>query len=256
MSNLTRIIKSAAVAAGAALILPVLFGDPPDISDRVGEDAWRNLIYDFQTLFGAALAIGAAWWTVNTMDRTEVAAAKRHTDQMDLILHKDRLAIERAVYPQAKGLEGMARHLAQIWTEIDAKPTFDQLAFATALQSKKINTIAIDLIELLDREQLKEGSRLFDGMLAFKLSWLRARAITVTNVLAGVCDSLEHKVPIPYLLENDGVRDTLSDVYDRVTELAGEIPVIVGLMETTAARYGVAQQKAVAEISHAIPPRA
>ncbi|MGO7148962.1 hypothetical protein ACCS52_26360 [Rhizobium ruizarguesonis] len=241
MSNRNKIIKAAAIAIGAALVLPVFFGEAPKFADRVGGDSLRNLIYDFQTLIGGALAIGAAWWTVITMEKADQSAAKRHAEQMELALRKDRLAIERAVYPQAEGLAGMGWHLHQIRREILAKNTYRKQLWEIGRQFRVLKDLAGDLNHLLDLEQLKEGSRLFDGMLAYKLSWLRDQAIAIEEATQGAPERVFALHVASLLSDRDGYR-RIDEMYSIIINVTDEIPVIVELMIAAAEQYGVRRQ--------------
>ncbi|MBY5709744.1 hypothetical protein [Rhizobium leguminosarum] len=241
MSNRNKIIKAVAIAIGAALVLPVFFGGAPKFTDRVGGDSFRNLIYDFQTLIGGALAIGAAWWTVITMEKTDQSAAKRHTEQMELTLRKDRLAIERAVYPQAESLAGMGWYFNDIRRDIMAKNTYQKQLADIGRQFRVLKGLADDLNHLLDLEQLKEGSRLFDGMLAYKLSWLRNQATAIEEATHNAPERM-HPHNVESLLGDwDGYR-RIERIYSIIMNVTDEIPVIVELMFAAAEQYGVRRQ--------------
>jgi len=62
----------------AAVVPPIIFGEPRVVKDETGGDTWRNILFDFQTLIGGLFAVFAAWWTVITMETTDQAAQERH----------------------------------------------------------------------------------------------------------------------------------------------------------------------------------
>ena len=107
-----------AVVAGSALIPAILFGEPRRIVDQTGGDPWRNIIFDFQTLFTGMAAVAAATWTVFTMERTDARQERRHRELVRLSLRSDRLLVERMLHPAVDllpdYLTDMRRYLAAI----------------------------------------------------------------------------------------------------------------------------------------------
>ncbi len=87
------------VAIAFAIIPPLILGEPRVVDDQHGGDPWRNFYLDFQTLIGGALAIFAAWWTVDTMETTDRQAAQRHAETMALNLRSEYVVLDRGVRP-------------------------------------------------------------------------------------------------------------------------------------------------------------
>lgn len=241
MTNRKAVLRAVGVAVLAALLLPIFFGEAPTRTDRQGGDAWRNWIYDFQTVIGGALALAAAWWTVRTMEATEAAAAARHAQQMDLTLRRDRLAVERAVYPQTDSLSGAAHHFNEFKRRILSLNTFEGQIEAIVRECWFLDYLCEDLLDVLNREQLIEGSRLFDGILAYKLHWLREQTEAVEAEIDGISEHGKYMDPTG-VLRIDGVRERLEICYGRLMEMPEEIPVIVEMMHGAADHYGVLKQ--------------
>ncbi|MDW9409245.1 hypothetical protein GOB43_29855 [Sinorhizobium meliloti] len=238
MTNRKAVLRALGVAVLAALILPIFFGEAPTRTDREGGDAWRNWIYDFQTIIGGALALAAAWWTVRTMETTEAAAAVRHAQQMDLTLRRDRLAVERAVYPQTIGLNGAAQQLEELKRRILSVNTYQGQIETIVVECWLLDYLCEDLLEVLNREQLMEGSRLFDGNLAYKLHWLREQIEAVEAEIEGISEHIRY-MGAKGVLRIDGVRERLDSCYGRLIAIPEEIPVIIDLMHDAAEYYEV-----------------
>ncbi|MBY5849620.1 hypothetical protein HFN51_03480 [Rhizobium leguminosarum] len=238
MSNRQRIFRAAFLSVGLALGLPILFGAGPKENAREGEDPLRSIIFDFQTLIGGALAIGAAWWTVKTMEDTERSAAKRHAEQIDLTLRKDKLAVERAVNPQIDGLMSTEFSLVQLRDEMLRENTYRKQIVFIATNAWWLYDLSWSLAKLLELDQVKDGSKLFDGMLAYKLGWLHDRAIEIADVTVQFPRQMFHHYIESALSDRDTYKN-LDKIYGTISKVADEIPVVVELMMATARKYGV-----------------
>lgn len=237
MSNRKAILGAIAVAFGAALILPVLFGEAASVADRSGGDPLRNLVYDFQTLIAGALAVLAAWWTIATMERTETAAANRHAEQVALTLRGDRLAVERAVYPQIDGLSGIEWMLQELKSNMLAQNTLRRQLQAIVGRAWLLESIFRDLQELLGREQLRDGSRFFDGSLTYKLHWLREQAALAANHVSEL--PAKGYLDPERVLADFRIYSSMSAAYGIIIDISNELPTVVDLLAETAERYGV-----------------
>lgn len=238
MSSGKKIIKTVLFALGAALVLPLIFGGGPTKGTREGESSWRTFIFEFQTLIAGGLAVGAAWWTVKTMENTDVAAANRHAEQMDLVLRKDKLSVERAVNPQILALESTAYH----WNELRANMLkentyYGQLAYIVA-NAWILHDLSSSLAKLLQTDQVKEGSKLFDGILTYKLVWLHERAEEIASFSSHFPEKL-FGYQIDDALNDQSTYKHAGIVYGAISKVSNEIPVVAGLMRATAKRYGV-----------------
>ncbi|MCY1669318.1 hypothetical protein [Rhizobium sp. SL86] len=173
----------------AAIVPSIIFGEPRLIEGQRGGDAWRNILFDFQTLIGGLLAIFAAWWTVDTMERTDVSAEARHQrtidegravernsharhqELVDLSQRAEKLKVERVINPQRSEVEVLdrkARQLSEVWPRIvNGEPgVWGRWVIA-------INSLVRDLHDVLHRPQFVGGEELFDGNLAFVVWTLR-----------------------------------------------------------------------------------
>ncbi|MER9757563.1 hypothetical protein NKJ46_29895 [Mesorhizobium sp. M0166] len=127
--------------------------------------AWSDLnhqarwLYDYQTLFAGALAVAAAFITVNAMNKTEERQQKRHDELIKLNLRSDRLTAERAGYLAnyflgiANDAESAAGNYKKFEVKSPPRPT-----------SEEINKLKIfcDRIELgLEMKAIESGVRLF-----------------------------------------------------------------------------------------------
>ncbi len=88
-----------AIVIATAVFVLIFTGEARTL-DGSSDNFFRNVMYDFQTLITGVLALGAAWWTVHTMQIADVKANRRHEQAMELGLRGDRLRIERALNPQ------------------------------------------------------------------------------------------------------------------------------------------------------------
>lgn len=171
------------IAIAAAFLPPVMFGDLRAQTERQGSDPWVLRIYEFQTLIAGIAAIGAAWWTVAAMDRTEAAAARRHAQQIDVALRSDRLRMQRALHPQFHELEELRKtfNAFSIYFE-------DEEDSSTALGNWIVqiasHTRALD--ELLKRPHFAEGAKLFDGDLNHRIWHLQQRIDFVMPIMQSV----------------------------------------------------------------------
>ncbi|MGD9476121.1 hypothetical protein [Shinella sp. G-2] len=184
MQHQRAFATAAAIAIGAAVVLPVMFGDAPEQSARSGEDAWRTVLFDFQTLFAGIFAVAAAMWTVFTMEQTERQAARRHSEQIALALRADTLKVDRALYPQFKELMNSRKNLRTDLENVvarrnDPNHLSSPLRFEISSIRSEVNNIAA----LLKRPHFLEGAALFDADLNHRVWDLRKR---VDNVLQSV----------------------------------------------------------------------
>lgn len=229
-TNQGRVLFAGMLVVAAALLLPSIAGGVAD--------PWGKFISDYQTLITGLSAVGAATWTISVMERTDARQGQRHAQLVELSMRGDRLAVERAVYPQIDGLDGIGAMLGRLRSDmIKAKSLEGQLRIIVE-QSWMAEAVFTDLVELLQREQLKEGSRFFDGILTYKLHWLREKARSArlnTGDLPGMTQ-FHHADEI---LSNDARRFQLNDLYSAIIYLDDEIPVVVEMLSATAKKYGI-----------------
>ncbi len=115
-----------------AIVPPIVWGEPRSVEGQAGGDPWRSIIFDFQTLIGGLLAIFAAWWTVDMMEKTDRAAQERHEQMlsetrntefanavrhnqiMKLDLRADMLRVDRLLTPSLLGFVNSQKELQNL----------------------------------------------------------------------------------------------------------------------------------------------
>lgn len=80
----------------AGLIMPIFLGEARTIKDQSGGDPWRNIIFDFQTLFTGIMAVGAATYTIMQSRIIDERQQKRHEQMFELQIRPDKLRLARA----------------------------------------------------------------------------------------------------------------------------------------------------------------
>ncbi|MEH7868769.1 hypothetical protein V7795_16535 [Rhizobium laguerreae] len=225
-----RVLSAMIFAVAAALLIPAIAGG-------VG-DPWGKFVSDYQTLITGLAAVGAATWTISVMERTDARQGERHAQLVELSMRGDRLAVQRAVYPQIVGIQSIGAMLGRLKSDILKANTYDGQIGIIVEQSWMAQTACSDLVDLLEREQLKEGSRFFDGILTYKLHWLRE---TARSALFNVSDTpgMARHHPIEAILAEGNRRFQIDDLYGQILKLADEIPMVVELLAATAKKYGV-----------------
>lgn len=149
-------LPTALIACALLLAVALLFMSFAD--GRASGETW---VYRYQTLIAGVLALGAAWWTVQTMQTTDLKAHHRHEQIMDLSIRADRLRIERALNPQSWELQGWHERAVSLKSRIEAKELsevfWDLLALKRGLE------------DVLSRQQFLAGAELFGGDLAHRV---------------------------------------------------------------------------------------
>ena len=185
-----HVITLGALILVAAVILPVLFGAPRQIGDQEGGDPWRNIIFDFQTLLTGLLAVGAASWTVMTMERTDKEAERRHRQLVQLNLRADRLRIDRLVFPSLQDLKISERALTAInFNRLDQLIKDDPVDLKETLKTIASDSAAIR--KILARSSVKGCQDLFGGFLTHQYDSVVAEAFTLERICGdGVLECL------------------------------------------------------------------
>lgn len=233
--NLKPFIGAMVVCVVTFIVANLLQYGP--VSDEgKGANIVLGVLYDFQTLAGGALAVCAAWWTIKTMEKTDRAAAQRHMEEMDLVSNADKRMVERAINPQISSLTSTLMQfemLRNIMLQQNSLANqFDKLVRMAGFAHMIFSSIQ----EVLEREQLKEGSRLFEGVLTYKLNRLHARASSAVTTLAliEIQQTLGAKLRIAQTMRGD-----LSNVYSDITVFVEEIPIVTRMMLEVGEKYGV-----------------
>ncbi|WP_428429505.1 hypothetical protein [Pararhizobium sp.] len=170
---------AAVVALSAAIIFPVVFGEPAAFKDRVGGDPWWNFAYNFQTLITGVIAVAAAFLTVRQMRITDDKADIRHEDSRRLIQWATTLKVERLLYPQ---LDELATTLLKLqWLQSRGLPPLPLDHESSAEFMEKIYETSTPLgrqcqviDHILRRPPFAEAAELFDGRLRLAIDMLTA----------------------------------------------------------------------------------
>ncbi|RVJ75110.1 hypothetical protein [Sinorhizobium medicae] len=165
MSIRKAILGALAVALLAAVVPPILFGDAPKFDDRSGGDAWRNTIYDFQTLFTGLAAVAAAAMTILVMERTDARQEERHRELVQLSLRADRLRISRAVHPQLDELPYFFEDIDQLCHAFTGDPS--KIRKSIYDDPPQYARIIKNLLVFMNRTDFREARPLFDGDTAY-----------------------------------------------------------------------------------------
>lgn len=92
----TKIWILAVLVLSTLLLAPIFLSSPRVVEGQDGGDAWRNIIYDFQTLFTGILAIAAASFTIIQSRIIDDRQQTRHNDLLEIQIRPDKLRVERA----------------------------------------------------------------------------------------------------------------------------------------------------------------
>lgn len=151
------------IIAALTILLSTMFGEPRKVDGETGGGFLRNFVFDFQTLFTGILAVGAATWTVLTMDRTDARSEKRHRELVAISMRGEFRALERAMNPQREELELVLQRISNGDTKFDAQMTsWDWMRRASAEYFYDI----LQMRDILKRPQIVEGAIYFDGTLS------------------------------------------------------------------------------------------
>lgn len=143
--------------------LPIFFGEPRMVKDQHGGDPWRNIIYDFQTLFTGVLAVGAAAFTIIQSRAIDERQQRRHEQLFDLQVRPDRLRLARAW--------GKVRYLITLKSSIEsvtfpfvlpgAEPIAEPYR-AAVVASELLTSLTLDRLRDKEVENVRD---LFDGQM-------------------------------------------------------------------------------------------
>lgn len=161
-----------AIVLAFLLLVPIFFGEARTVEDESGGDTWRNIIYDFQTLFTGILAVGAATFTILQSRKIDEAQGRRHQEMFDLHVRPDKLRLARA-FSNLTAFEAnksaLEKWVAPVLPEGDAR-------FAGEEKERTLGLAAVCQVALaeLSKEELENVRDLFDGDLHNQFNSLRA----------------------------------------------------------------------------------
>ncbi|WP_349041360.1 hypothetical protein [Agrobacterium sp. SORGH_AS 787] len=175
------------------IIPPVLIGAPREIEGQKGGDPWRNIIFDFQTLITGLLAVGAATWTVATMEKTDRRAEERHRQLVNLSVRADRLRVERLMVPALSQLE----FHYEVYSAVAVKKLKEMLPEAPLLVAEVASQAlgsSHHVTHVISTKPFAEALDLFSGDLAYRYGLMEAGALgfeaNVSNLIS-FCRDLE-----------------------------------------------------------------
>ncbi|ANK73699.1 hypothetical protein FA04_14360 [Ensifer adhaerens] len=224
-----------AIVIATAVFVLIFTGEARTL-DGSSDNFFRNVLYDFQTLITGVLALGAAWWTVHTMQIADVKVNRRHEQAMELGLRGDRLRIERALNPQGFELGAWHGKLPELQRRTEtsdlAKVYWD------------IFHLQRGIADILSRTQFIAGAELFGGDLAHRVldmqRWTENISGPVDNCYRFFNDPMpksdKEEWEFSCWLDDHGIEAKL---YDYVKYCRNLIPSLLEGLETVGAQYGV-----------------
>ena len=234
--------------------------------------AWKALIYDFQTLITGLAAVTAAVLTIRTMEETDksaqdrheqlvanartadAVAQRRHEQLVETSLRRDRLIIERMLYPRMIRLLTERETLAAAFFPIPEFERSDdeslQPILVDGVPDAEVRLVAIR--DLIKKEDLDDD--LLDGPSAFYLSELRSRVQRGLNAVNRVREMiveplrgqkppdvrLMHKIAVERRQPED-VRAVLNRYNDALTEIIDRLDIVLPALKLLAAEYGLSE---------------
>ncbi|QHW25843.1 hypothetical protein GYN07_16505 [Rhizobium leguminosarum bv. viciae 248] len=178
------------------LILPIIFGKPRDVAGTKPGDAWRDTIYDFQTLITGVFAVAAAFVTVRQMQATDASAQlrhdqlmagsrqnekearERHNELVELTVRKDRLMVERLLFPYLNALEFQASEMAHSSLWLPAFEKVDDPALQPiAKQAEKMIAPMHAITNIIIQPPWRDASPLLDGITSFHVQRMHEFAL-------------------------------------------------------------------------------
>ncbi|UXT60615.1 hypothetical protein FY134_23135 (plasmid) [Agrobacterium fabrum] len=152
-----RIFLAIVIAISTGLLLPAAFGEPR--TENSTGDAWRNFIYDFQTLLTGFFAVAAAFVTFHQMQKFDAQSAKRHEEQVKLAFRPDVLLMERAYSPSVETI----REWRDDMRRISSKWRAEHLQEDVYRDREIIVSLASGFIEEIERDTFQRATHLFSG---------------------------------------------------------------------------------------------
>ena len=161
--HIAKLWVLAGIVLCAVILPPIFFGEPRIVDGQSGGDSWRNVLYDFQTLFTGILALGAAALTIVQSRLVDERQQKRHNDLLELQMRPDKLRVERAyvAYDQVK----KCNMLISGWHVPPVRNDGERFSADEYRNLGAIAHIARQMSLELVREEMHQIRDLFDGSL-------------------------------------------------------------------------------------------
>ncbi|MDF8358997.1 hypothetical protein [Ensifer adhaerens] len=181
--------------------------------------------------------------TVVQMRKSDERSDHRHQQAMELMIRTDRLALERALVPQIDDIKecGLASknildefHQYIATSDNDDPPPMEDWWY-------QFSDVFDFIVQTIDRPHFREGERLFDGDLMYRIWDLRRRTDEVRNFVRVAEDYFAEAEPnaraqcdfAEWRINGEGV------IADYVRYSAVEIPGIVAGLKRMGALYNV-----------------
>lgn len=233
------IVVAVFVLGGLLLASPVFF---EILESAVGPGARHWLaafIYDFQTLIAGILAVGAAGWTVVTMEKTDREAANRHSQLVELQLRPDSLRIQRMVFPAYYDLLGSRRIMAlfdceAIESRFDTDPT---VLIEDIDRIRKCAAIAEAVFRI---EAVVKASDLFGGRLTHNLERLKIALIKIQSSSARLITYVEYfrtKVGVSDAQDLTSKASAIDDFRENVGDGVSAFNIVIEEIEMLESAY-------------------
>lgn len=231
------------IVCAVILLFPVLASSVPGKLGSMA-DPWRDVVFNFQTLFAGILAVGAAYLSVRQMNVTDERSEQRHKELVTLQLRPDRLRLERAVNPQLEELKDLASLLKQVDIDLTGGEAGSGDIYYRALRGFAASYLGavVALSDVFSRGPWEEGKNLFDGRLTRKLEVLQTRLTFIREHLGRYRKMTSVEVTqldagIYKLTEFEGVKLKL---FNDLLTLQGLVDEVISEIERTKSEYGIA----------------
>ena len=228
-------LRLAALVFAAAILLPLLFGSSRIVEGQSGGDGWRNFIYDFQTLLTGILAIAAAWWNVSAMKAADASSDKRHNEVLEKARLDQQRIIERVVNPQTAQMRTASVILGMHKRTIMKVNTLEGQLERISISVHMMDFIITQLADIISRPQLREGMRLFDGEVTYKIHALEKRIEKAKEAATKVYERREED---DFGFMKKPARE-LDVLYGFMTRSEDEIEEVLEGLKGIASQYGV-----------------
>ncbi|AYM56350.1 hypothetical protein At1D132_03330 [Agrobacterium fabrum] len=215
----TRLWVLVVLVVVTALLGPIFLSEPSSVFDQTAGGGWRDIIYDFQTLFTGILAIGAAAFTIIQSRIIEERQQIRHEQLFDLQVRPDKLRIARA-YAHFDILR-LQREACPRWSPEAMLNRLVEIGEFTDNDRSEIARIKTfcNIIGLeLTRDELVGAKDLFDGPLHTQLNLLNYNLDAVLRSLEPLHVPNDDKVVVRHA---SGVQTMEFMTFDKKLSLFG-----------------------------------
>lgn len=192
-----------AIVLAFLLLVPIFFGEARTVEDESGGDSWRNIIYDFQTLFTGILAVGAATFTILQSRKIDDRQQKRHEELFDLHIRPDKLRLARA-YADVTG-HAANRSVIAVWTAPLLPERGQNFSEKDKQRARGLATLCRHAHTDLSKKEIENVRDLFDGSLHQQIDKLKESlgglAYRLDNLMVFIGDRYQEDLGRGYFME-------------------------------------------------------